>query len=59
MLHGLANVAYCIYALEAAPDDAYYDPDFLTDYASSAVGISISSGSHYEVKLHAASIDSQ
>ena len=58
-LHGLANVMYCIYAWEDVPAAAYYDPAFLTDYAGTALGISIGSGRHYEVKLHAASIDGQ
>ena len=52
-MHGLANTTYGIYAWEELPDDAYYDPDFLADYASTAQAINVSSGKHYQVKLHA------
>ena len=54
VLHGLANTMYNIYAWEDVPDGAYYDPDFIGDYAGTALGINIGSGNHYQVKLHAA-----
>jgi hypothetical protein len=41
------------------PDGAYYDPDFLADLAGTALGISIGSEHHYQVKLHAASADEE
>jgi len=55
VLHGLANTAYNIYAWDEVPDGAFYDPDFLKDYADSALSINIGSGNRYPVKLHAAS----
>jgi hypothetical protein len=58
-LHGLANSRYDIYAWEAVPDGAYYDPDFLADYAGTALGINIGSEHHYQVKLHAAWADEE
>jgi protocatechuate 3,4-dioxygenase beta subunit len=59
VLHGLANSRYDIYAWEAVPDGAYYDPDFLADYAGTALGINIGSEHHYQVKLHAAWADEE
>jgi hypothetical protein len=59
VLHGLANIPYFIYAWEDLPDGAYYDPAFLTDYAGTALGISIGSGRHYQVKLYAASTNEE
>jgi hypothetical protein len=53
-LHGLANTSYNVYAWDEVPDGAYYDPEFLADFASSAVGINVASDSRYQVKLHAA-----
>ena len=58
-LHGLANTMYDIYAWDDVPDGAFYDPDFLADYAEAALGINIDSGKHYAVKLHAASTNEE
>jgi len=58
-LHGLAPTGYEIYAWDDVVQGAYYDPDFLADYAGSAVGIDIGSGQHYQVKLHSASTDQE
>lgn len=55
VLQGLANSRYDIYAFQAVPDGAYYDPDFLADYAGTALGINNGSEHHYQVKLHAVS----
>jgi len=55
VLHGLANTTYDIYAWDEVPDGAFYDPEFLRDYAGSALSINIGSGKRYPVKLHAAS----
>ena len=54
VLHGLANTSYDIYAWDEVPEGAYYDPEFLADFAGSAVGLNIGSGNRYQVKLHAA-----
>lgn len=54
VLHGLANTAYDIYAWDDVPEGAYYDPEFLADFAGSATEVSIESGKRYQVKLHAA-----
>jgi protocatechuate 3,4-dioxygenase beta subunit len=59
VLHGLANTMYDIYAWDDVPDGAFYDRDFLAEYADTAVGISIASGNHYQVKLHAASANEE
>jgi protocatechuate 3,4-dioxygenase beta subunit len=57
-LHGLANyLPYNIYAFESIPDGAFYDPDFMSDYAGTALGISTGRGNHNQVKLHAASVE--
>lgn len=56
VLHGLANTMYDIYAWEDVPEGAFYDPNFLADYADSAQEINIDSGKRYQVKLHAASL---
>jgi hypothetical protein len=50
---------YDIYAWDDVPDGAFYDPDFLADYAEAAQGINIDSGKHYAVKLHAASTNEE
>lgn len=54
VLHGLATTAYNIYAWDEVPDGAFYDPEFLRNYAGSALSINIDSGKRYPVKLHAA-----
>jgi hypothetical protein len=58
-LHGLAPTWYEIYAWDDVVQGAYYDPDFVADYAGSALGINIGSGNHYQVKLHSASTDQE
>jgi hypothetical protein len=58
-LHGLAPTRYEIYAWGDVVEGAYYDPDFLADYAGTALGINISFGNHYQVKLQAVSTEQE
>ena len=44
VLHGLANIPYDVYAWDEISEGAYHDPEFLTDFAGSAVAINIGSG---------------
>jgi protocatechuate 3,4-dioxygenase beta subunit len=47
VLHGLAPVAYDVYAWEDVPDGAYYDPEYVADYAKFAKTISDGTGKHW------------